>query len=142
MPLDPRTAVGTCAALGVSGPIFDGTFQPWQTGGVGAGTIAATATAADPWPPTSISNVDAPCSLLPSYTPTGTIVSLPPPTLTASMTASVNVGSGWFDAQDTASAPTPIAGCSYPNAWDAVGAAVPTGCGGASTAIIAIPSRR
>ncbi|KAF8058540.1 glycoside hydrolase family 5 protein [Lyophyllum atratum] len=129
MPTDPRTASGTCASLGVDGPVFDGNFQPWQTGGAGAGTIAATATARFPWPPATISNVGTPGSLLPTYTPTGTVMSLPPPTFTA--TATISVGKGWFNGQDTAGAPTPISGCTYPpDPWDAINAAVPPPCGG------------
>lgn len=130
MPIDPRTAIGTCASLDVSGPIFDGQFQSWQTGGVGAGTIAASATAAFPWPPAAISNVGAPVNLLPTYTPTGSIVSLPPPTLTPTPTKSVDVD-GWFNSKDTAGAPTPVAGCTYPDSWDAIDAAIPPVCGGA-----------
>jgi aryl-phospho-beta-D-glucosidase BglC (GH1 family) len=134
MPKDPRSAIGTCASLGVDGPMFDGAFLPWQTGGAGAGTIAPTATASFPWPPATISNVDAAVSLLPSYTPTATVVSLPPPTFSASATPatkSIDVGKGWFNSQDSAGAPTPIAGCTYPpDPWDAVDAVVPPPCGG------------
>ncbi|KAF5374698.1 hypothetical protein D9615_008928 [Tricholomella constricta] len=129
MPKDPRTSLGTCASLGVSGPIFDGNFQSWQTGGAGAGTIAPSATSRFPWPPASISNVGVPASLLPTYTATGTVATLSPPTLSPSPTKSVDVGKGWFNAQDTAGAPTPIAGCTYPSdAWDAIDAAVPPTC--------------
>ncbi|KAJ7846590.1 glycoside hydrolase superfamily [Mycena olivaceomarginata] len=39
MPTDPRTANGKCAAIGTQGTPFDGTFNAWQTGGEGAGTI-------------------------------------------------------------------------------------------------------
>lgn len=128
MPTDPRAALGTCASLGVSGSDFDGEFQPWQTGGVGAGTIAPSSTSNFPWPPATISHVGVPGNQLPTYTPTGTIVSLAPPTLTASATASVDVGNGWFDSQDTGGAPTPIAGCTYPDPWNAIDATVPPIC--------------
>lgn len=128
MPTDPRMSIGTCAALGVSGPIFDGTFLPWQTGGAGAGTIAPSSTIQYPWPPPTISNVGVAASLLPTYTPTASIVSLPPPTLSPTPTKKVDVGSGWFNNQDTAPAPTSIAGCTYPDAWNAINAAVPPLC--------------
>ncbi|KAG6840682.1 hypothetical protein C0991_005143, partial [Blastosporella zonata] len=128
MPKDPRTALGTCESLGVSGPNFDGVFEPWQTGGVGAGTIAASSTASYPWPPATIFNAGVHGSALPVYTPTGTVATLAPPTLTASATASVNAGNGWFNAQDNGGAPTPIAGCKYPDAWDAIGVPVPPHC--------------
>lgn len=127
IPADPRTASGKCNAVGAPFTPFDGNYESWQTGGAGAGTIAASATAAfGQFPPTSIANVDGPASLLPTYTPTGPVATLPPPTLTASATKSVNVGDGWFDAQDTASAYTAKAGCTYPDAWDAITAPMPT----------------
>ena len=127
MPLDPRVANGTCAAVGASGTAFNGAYLPWQTGGAGAGTITGTVV----WPPASIPGGGA-VTLLPSYTATAAIVSLPPPTLTPTPTKGVNVGSGWFDSDDTALAPTPISGCTYPNAWDAADAAVPALCAAAS----------
>lgn len=141
IPTDPRTATGTCAALGVSNP-WNGTFLSWQTGGVGAGTIAATATAEfGEYPPAQISNVlaeDMP--FLPTYLPTATVNTLPPPTLTGT-TKSISVGDGWFDPSDTTSAPTAIAGCTYPDAWDALNAVIPlTLCGGGATAATATTS--
>jgi len=131
MPTDPRTATGTCAALGVSSP-WNGTFLSWQTGGADAGTIAATATAAiGVYPPAQISNVPADeMPFLPTYLPTATVNTLPPPSLTGT-TKSISVGDGWFDSSDTTSAPTSIVGCTYPDAWDALTATVPLSlCGG------------
>ncbi|KAJ4463749.1 glycoside hydrolase superfamily [Lentinula edodes] len=131
IPTDPREAVGACAAQGVSQP-WNQTFQSWQTGGVDAGTIAATATAEfGVWPPAQISGVAVDqMAFVPTYTPTGSVVTLPPPTLTAT-TKSISEGNGWFDSSDTTSAATAIAGCSYPDAWDAISATVPaTVCGG------------
>ncbi|KZP22691.1 glycoside hydrolase family 5 protein [Athelia psychrophila] len=145
IPTDPRTAVGKCAAVGVSGAAFDGTYLPWQTGGAGAGTISATwSSSYGVYPPATISNAGAAASALPQYTSTGTVATLvPPPTLTASATASaVSAGNGWFDASDTAGGVTAIAGCTYPNAWSAVSVAVPTLCGaktGAALAALATP---
>ncbi|TFK68459.1 glycoside hydrolase [Pluteus cervinus] len=142
MPTDPRTSVGTCASLGVSGPIFDGQYESWQTGGAGAGQLAAAATDSFPWPPPSISNAGAP-SLLPSYTPTAPIPTLPPISLTPTPKPTVNVGDGWFNAQDTAGAMTTIEGCTYPDAWGALNAAIPPVCGGgdlgAQTAVLPLP---
>src|ERR1700691_37082 len=92
IPTDPRKAVGQCAALGGDSP-FNGTYSAWQTGGSGAGTISPSFISEfQQWPPTTISNVDDPASLLPSYTSTGSVVTLPPPTLTASATHSISVG--------------------------------------------------
>ncbi|KAJ6467760.1 glycoside hydrolase family 5 protein [Mycena sanguinolenta] len=135
IPTDPRTALGTCAELGVSGPQFVGTFSSWQTGGAGAGTIAPSAIAQfGVWPPATISNVAAAASLLPTYTPTGsvsTLVYTTPAPSTARATASVSAGDGWFDTGDTALAMTTVAGCTYPDAWGAVSTAVPPVCTGA-----------
>ncbi|KAF8147430.1 hypothetical protein K438DRAFT_1989660 [Mycena galopus ATCC 62051] len=50
----------------------------------------------------------------------------------ASTTASV--GSGWFGAQDTLSVMTPVAGCTYPDAWSALSSTVPPPCTGTTVA--------
>ncbi|KAM5545145.1 hypothetical protein V8D89_001256 [Ganoderma adspersum] len=127
MPTDPRQAIGKCANLGGNINAFDGTFQPWMTGGAGAGTITA-ATANLVWPPASITSVPAgSVTALPQYTSTGTASTLPPPTFTATVTASA--GNGWFDSKDTAPAVTAISGCAYPDAWNANDAQIPvSGC--------------
>ncbi|KAJ7605280.1 glycoside hydrolase superfamily [Mycena polygramma] len=125
MPTDPRSANGACASLGVSDPAFDGTFSAWQTGGAGAGTIAASATAQfGQWPPATLSHVSVAATLLPSYTATASIASLTYITPAASgsaatVTPTVSLGSGWFDAADTACMVTAVAGCTYPDAWSA-----------------------
>ncbi|KAJ7632162.1 glycoside hydrolase [Roridomyces roridus] len=112
MPTDPRSAIGAC---GNTSP-FLGTLSSWQTGGAGAGTIPASVTASLSWPPV----VSA--SLLPTYTPQGTPITLPGPTFTTTSggstpTASINVGSGWLNSADTAGMMKPIAGCSYLDPW-------------------------
>jgi glucan 1,3-beta-glucosidase len=106
-----------------------------MTGGAGAGIISPAQTSLYPYPPVTLEVPAYAASLLPSYTSTGAISTLPPPTYTNTKGAKINAGDGWFDAQDTMAAPTPIAGCNYPNAWDAVSAALPPGtvCGGAAT---------
>lgn len=117
MPLDPRVASGTCANQDIWSP----PLQAWQTGGAGAGKIAASVTSSYAWPPAQISNAGA-VSLLPSYTPTGTVATLPPPTFTySSKTASA--GNGWENPSDTASGMVGIASCSYLNPW--IGTAAP-----------------
>ncbi|KAF9648416.1 hypothetical protein BDM02DRAFT_3129101 [Thelephora ganbajun] len=116
MPKDPRQSQGKCAALGVTAARpFDGKYLPWQTGGDGAGNIPPSVTSSFPWPPATISNARVVPSLLPQYTPAGSISTLPPPTFTAT---DVKIN-GWYDSGDTAPAPTPIPGCPYPNAWGA-----------------------
>lgn len=128
MPTDPRKSVGKCQRLGVDGSPFDGNYESWQTGGVGAGTIAASATQNLAWPPASLTDIPAASmNQIPQYTPTGTIPTLPPPTFTASVTASI--GNGWADKADATPAVTAIAGCAYPDAWDAEDAQIPaSGC--------------
>ncbi|GBE80896.1 Probable glucan 1,3-beta-glucosidase [Sparassis crispa] len=134
MPTDPREAIGTCAALGGGQSPFDGEYASWQTGGAGAGTIAATSVATyGVWPPTTMAGVPAQSVLmLPQYTGTAGVSTLPAPTALTSV-ATVPVGSGWYDAGDTASAVTTISGCTYPDAWYALSSAIPTaGCGAVS----------
>ncbi|KAF7359593.1 Glycoside hydrolase family 5 protein [Mycena venus] len=140
MPTDPRDSHGVCAALGVDADPFVGTFSSWQTGGAGAGTIAPTALQSfSAWPPATLSNVNVPATQLPTYTPTATIATLTfvTPTPTASGGGSVakesitaSVGNGWFDAQDQTPMMTSVAGCPYPDAWSAVGSAIPPPCTG------------
>jgi len=128
IPTDPRTASGFCESIGQprNNP-FDGNFKPWQTGGATSVTLAPAATAGLQWPPAALT--DQPnAALLPTYTPTGTIVTLPPPTFTATPTA--NAGNGWFDAQDQTPLRVPITGCTYPDPWNAVGVAIPAACTG------------
>ncbi|KAL0578127.1 hypothetical protein V5O48_003870 [Marasmius crinis-equi] len=137
MPKDPREADGYCAKLGITDNSFAGTYQPWMTGGVGAGTIAASATVGFEWPPASLSGVPAASiSFVPTYTPTGTVSTLSGP-------SSASTIKGWFDASDTVSAPTTIAGCTYPDAWNAQDATVPAsrcGAGGAGAGTGALTS--
>lgn len=138
MPTDPREALGKCQALGAGMNIFSGTYSAWQTGGSGAGTIdAVQASSYSAFPPTSVNGLGGlAISLLPTYTATGSVVSLSPTSLTDSP-STVTQESGWFNTGDTAGAPTPIAGCSYGNAWDSIGFVVPTAvCGDGATAAV------
>lgn len=150
MPLDPRTSTGVCAALSAASP-FVGKLKPSQTGGVGAGTIdPAFSSRYGVWPPASINSGGA-ASLLPAYTPTGTLSTLPVPTFTqlivASATAtvtasfsSVDPGNGWFAKGDAAKAYVPIAGCTYPDNWDALTAQIPGAqCVAGATAPATVP---
>ena len=132
MPKDPRQAVGTCAKFGVASNPFDGVYQPWMTGGAGAGTIAPSATENIPaWPPSLTQVPSESAALVPQYTSTGTFSALAAPTFTTTsgVTPTASVGNGWANPSDAAPAVTPIAGCQYPFAWDGVDAQVPaSGC--------------
>jgi len=125
MPTDPRKAIGACGPS--TGPIFE-KFEPWMTGGAGAGDIGAGQTAQYPYPPTTLENAGGPVVQLPLYTSTGTIATLPVPTYTNSAGKPVASGNGWYNANDNQLAPTAIPGCAYPNGWDANNATIPTGC--------------
>jgi aryl-phospho-beta-D-glucosidase BglC (GH1 family) len=123
IPTDPRKSTGKCAALNAPQAAFAGTYSSWQTGGAGAGTIAASETVSYPWPPATLSGLSAAVYAdVPTYTPTSGISTLPP----AQLTPSASEGAGWFNAKDTASAMITVSGCSYPNAWDSAGAVAPT----------------
>lgn len=120
---------GHCASLGiVQDWPFDGTYQAYQIGGAGAdGTIdAADLAQYGQWPPTSIGLIPN-AALLPTYTATGPVPTLPTQTYPATPAATmVDGGNGWFNAADTARGMATVAGCPYPNAWDATAAAIPT----------------
>ncbi|EUC65954.1 exo-beta-1,3-glucanase [Rhizoctonia solani AG-3 Rhs1AP] len=124
MPTDPREAVGTC---GNTSP-FRGPLPASKTGGTGAGTINPGYAATRTWPPASLNNV-ANAQTLPTYTATGTLISLAP----ASFTSGVNAGSGWANREDQQGLYTPVAGCAYPSvAWGTAGVqATQTACAGA-----------
>lgn len=133
MPEDPRDAAGACG----NGSPWQPPLQPWQTGGAGAGNIPATVTSALAWPPTTLSNAGA-VTLLPSYTPTGPVPTLPAPTLTpasgSTATPTVSVGNGWNNPSDTVGAAVEIPGCTYLDPWVTPAAAPPSPLCGAGAA--------
>jgi len=129
IPKNPRDSIGHCASLGIPQDApFDGTYEAYQTGGPGAsGSINPDDLSQYPWPPKSIGLVSD-AALLPTYTATGTVPTLstqsfPAPTAGA---MTVDGGDGWFNDADTAMGIVTVAGCSYPNAWDATAVPVPT----------------
>lgn len=133
IPTDPRTSQGKCASL-ITAPAdpFNGTFLPWQTGGVPS-SIAASSSALYPWPPTSISSAGLSASLLPTYTNTGPITTLPVPTFTGAASKVSQGVNGWFNQADTQGGIVTVAGCSYPNEYSPTFAVVPTApCTGAA----------
>lgn len=132
LPEDPREALGACAALtGATGVQFNGQMQPWQTGGAGAGEFAPGVTDVYVWPPASLGPSYPVAAYLPTYTPTGTHITLAPPAVTGA-------GDGWTNDQDQAPLMVPIATCDYPEAY--AGATMPQPitpfCGGPATAVI------
>ncbi|KAM0745809.1 glycoside hydrolase [Meredithblackwellia eburnea MCA 4105] len=135
MPKNPRLGRGACPGiLAAQNLQFNSnpapTLSSWQTGGAGAGTILATAQVNSyVWPPTAIGLTPTRVTHFPTYTPTGTPITLHGTTPTAyptGFTSTVGPGGGWAQPTDTAGWYTPVAGCSYLNPWSGVGAAVPT----------------
>ncbi|KAF5358125.1 hypothetical protein D9756_001169 [Leucocoprinus leucothites] len=137
IPQDPRVASGKCVALGAAQDLFDGNYKPWQTGT--PSSIPASSTQAFPWPPAAITSADVPVSLLPTYTNTAPIITLPPQTYTSApsqVTVSVD---GWFDASDTQLGITTIEGCPYPDEYTPTFSVVPTApCTGPDSAPAAV----
>jgi len=132
IPQNPRDAYGHCASLGVAqNSPFDGTYEAYQIGTAGTdGTLdAADLAQYGQWPPTSIGLVPN-ATLLPTYTATGPVPTLPTQTYPAptppATATTIDEGDGWFNAADTGKGMVPVAGCSYPNAWDATAVAIPT----------------
>ena len=133
MPKDPRQAVGAC---GNSNP-WTPPLQPWQTGGTGAGSNIQSSGLQ--WPPVSITS-GGPVASLPSYTPTGTIVSLPGPTFTQSSGSdAINVGNGWNNPSDTRGMYVQIQGCTYLDPWVGPSATPPAVCSSGSAKKRAYP---
>lgn len=131
MPKDPRTVIGACGQS--TGPLWSGNFESWMTGGPDAGSVPVQ-TSQYPWPPVRLADGNV-VNQLPVYTSTGSPVPLPMPTFTDSNGQVVAVtASGWFNPNDNGPAPTPIAGCAYPDAWNANGVAIPSGCRGGAIA--------
>ncbi|KAJ3535923.1 hypothetical protein NMY22_g6264 [Coprinellus aureogranulatus] len=114
IPSDPRTAVGKCASLNVATSPFEGTFPAYRLGQQPSPTVSAEYSAEFPWPPTSIPNADVPVDLLPTYTNTAPVSTLPIPTFTGAPASATEGLDGWFNNNDLEGAPTPVAGCTYP----------------------------
>ena len=132
IPTDPRTAEGKCASLSVSINRFSGDFLPWQTGSVPSSIPAATSVLL-PWPPATMTSADVSVSLLPTYTNTGPVITMPVPTTFTSAPSKVTSGfDGWFDQAGTAGGVVTVQGCTYPNEYSPTFAVVPTAaCTGA-----------
>lgn len=150
MPTSPRTVPGTCASVvaanDASMSVFPApTLQPWMTGGAGAGVQqnAAQVAAYTAFPPASIGIAGTPVAFLPTYTPTGSIITMQASTPTsypAGFSSVVGAGNGWIASGDNVPFATPVAGCVYPNAWSGVGATIPTAvCAGGGGRVRSVP---
>ncbi|KAL7420697.1 hypothetical protein Q5752_004648 [Cryptotrichosporon argae] len=127
IPTDPRVAGGYCNGIGVGGDYFNGTFPASATGALTTASIAADQLASySAWPPTSLgpSFTAAQISLFPTLTRTGAPITLATPTHSANAT----IGAGWAYAADSVGAWTTVAGCLYPDEYNATAAsALPSG---------------
>jgi len=130
IPSDPRPAnwLGSCSRLASQYSLPGQSRVAWtpplaasMTGGVGAGTIAPSATSGLNWPPASLTNI-ASASLLPYLTATGTPITQAP----ASPSNGATDTGGWANPSDTASWLVTVSGCNYLNAYSGVGANVPS----------------
>ncbi|CCO32663.1 putative glucan 1,3-beta-glucosidase D [Rhizoctonia solani AG-1 IB] len=127
MPKDPREAIGTC---GNASP-WEGPLPASKTGGTGAGIIPASYATARTWPPPSLSRIPN-AATLPTYTATGTLVTLKPAEFTGA--AGINGGNGWANSADQQGLYTPIAGCPYPSSvWGDAADATQIACSGGSS---------
>lgn len=126
-PADPRDSEGQCARIGSTVNTFTGPLQSWQIGGAGAGVVPNLDNYE--WPPPSIGGFSSPAevSQLPQYTQTGAIVTLPAATFTVpDSSETTTVGNGWANPADQTPMAVPIEGCTYPDPWDALSAAIPS----------------
>jgi glucan 1,3-beta-glucosidase len=124
---DPRTSVGACTALGSTGMTFTGPLPLNQVGG--STTMSVPILDTFVWSPDSIGGFESAAegALLPKYTPTGPIPTLPVPNFTASgsmPTSTANLGNGRKNATDTTLMAVPIGGCTYPDPLHALTAAI------------------
>ncbi|CAA7271152.1 unnamed protein product [Cyclocybe aegerita] len=124
IPQDPRSAVGMCQSLNAGTEPWDGTFQPWQTGT--PSSIPEASSSQFPWPPVTISSAIVQVNLLPTYTNTAPIITLPPATFTAAPSSITASADGWFNHQDTEGGITTVAGCPYPSEYDGIFSVIPT----------------
>ncbi len=128
---DPRTSAGQCQRLGSTGNSFYATGGTLSGAKVGAGVVDAIAEVPSlstyAWPPAAIGLFND-TSTLPLYPATGPIPTLPVPSqpvATPAPTHTADFGTGWMNSADNGLMHVPIAGCAYPDPWNASNAAIP-----------------
>ncbi|EAU80677.2 exo-beta-1,3-glucanase [Coprinopsis cinerea okayama7 len=126
IPRDPRTSIGKCLALGGNQEPFDGAYPPYRTGADPSPTIPASYSSQYPWPPAAITGAAVPVELLPTYTNTASIVTLPVELPTGTPTPLPSGLDGWFNDDDVEGGPAEISGCQYPDRYTAEFSTIPT----------------
>ncbi|KAF9524461.1 glycoside hydrolase family 5 protein [Crepidotus variabilis] len=117
IPKDPRDTIGACQTFSKKEPKpFDGQYAPWATGTTSS--IPDATRAAFPWPPAKVSHAQLPVNILPTYTNTAPIITLPPATFTAAPAKITEPVKGWFDSKDSEGGISPIQGCQYPDRYN------------------------
>lgn len=124
IPADPRSSVGKCESLGTAQNLFNQSFLPWETGT--PSSIAASSSSSFTWPPSTISGDVVPNSLLPTYTNTAPIITMPPGTFSGAPSSVTSAVDGWFDKSDTVGGITAIVGCTYPDEYNGIFSVTPT----------------
>lgn len=125
LPSDPRTFQGKCLSLGSAQDIFNGSYAPWQTGGA-TSSIPESSSQSFPWPPPTLSVAQVDISLLPTYTNTAPIITLPPATFTNAPSQATSSVDGWFDQNDIEGGVVTVAGCPYPDEYNGIFSTIPT----------------
>ncbi|KAG2019610.1 exo-beta-1,3-glucanase [Coprinopsis cinerea AmutBmut pab1-1] len=126
IPRDPRTSIGKCVAVGGNQEPFDGAYPPYRTGADPSPTIPASYSSQYPWPPASITEAAVPVELLPTYTNTAPIITLPVELPTGTPTPLPSGLDGWFNDDDVEGGPAEINGCQYPDRYMAEFSTIPT----------------
>jgi glucan 1,3-beta-glucosidase len=140
IPDDPREADGFCQreANKTAQVTFTG-YQPFMTGGVGAGQIPASASIEYPWPLTSMAPSFGAADMESLYQYTRTAPPLAPPSLAPSYTGlpdSVSSQLAPTITRPAQAAFTPVEGCTYPDVYSAFNMSLPatSACGAGAPA--------
>lgn len=130
LPTNPRSAYGTCASLNPSAPLL-----ATPTLVLGSGMIPPSIVASYFWPPITIGVAPSVLfvSNLPSFTSTGSIITLPPQATPTSVpigygSMKIDPGTGWTNGQDQIPFQVKKNGCIYLDPWSGVGVSAPGIC--------------
>jgi hypothetical protein len=100
-----------CESVGYSPTTWVGTSQTRQTGTTSS--IPTSSLSEYPWPPVTVSHAVVPVSLMPTYTTTAAVITMPFLTFASIPSSATQSFDGWFDKADTSGGITTVAGCSH-----------------------------